>query len=321
MTAKDWCFTIHEIRDVKWNPDTMTYLVYQEEVCPETKKHHIQGFVQLKQRKRMNQVKDILNCQSAHLEKRRGTAKEASDYCKKEDSRAPDGLQGEHGELQFAGKRTDIKKAVEAIKEGKTYFDLTEDDDTIEVAAKYPKFCKELEAHIKEKKASDEIMTNMKDMELREWQKELDNYLDNDPDDRQVTWVFDEVGNTGKSWMARYIEFVLDGVSIMAGRYQDMAYMWRQKQARIVVIDLARNMQREEKAQDPLHGMFQFIESVKNGLVMSPKYECVRIIHKPPHVVVFANFRPDKSRLSHDRWNIVDVTPKQDNLEMNYCLI
>ena len=62
-----WCFTLFTRDGVQCIPptelpDTMTYLQFQEEVCPETKRHHYQGFIRTAatQGNRMLQVKSHL---------------------------------------------------------------------------------------------------------------------------------------------------------------------------------------------------------------------------------------------------------------------
>lgn len=50
------------------------------------------------------------------------------------------------------------------------------------------------------------------------------------------------------------------------------------------------------------------IEEVKNGLFFSPKYEGGMCIYNSPHIFVFANFPPDETQLSEDRWNIINIS-------------
>ena len=49
---------------------------------------------------------------------------------------------------------------------------------------------------------------------------------------------------------------------------------------------------------------YSAIESLKDGLLFSGKYEGGVKLFPPPHVVIFANFLPDMTKLSIDRWDI-----------------
>ena len=55
--------------------------------------------------------------------------------------------------------------------------------------------------------------------------------------------------------------------------------------------------------------MFSYntLEMVKNGFIMSGKYSGIRRTIMPCPVIVFANFEPDASSLSADRWCIHNV--------------
>lgn len=64
------------------------YVVYQREVCPETGRHHYQGYVEFNKTCTYKQMRVHLNCPSVHLEDRKGTQEQAIAYCKKEGSRA-----------------------------------------------------------------------------------------------------------------------------------------------------------------------------------------------------------------------------------------
>ena len=71
-----------------------------------TRMPHLQGFVQLKIKSRMETVKAKLSIGRAHLEKRRGTPQEARDYCKMEDFE-------EGGILQAVGRSAGLQVAVD----------------------------------------------------------------------------------------------------------------------------------------------------------------------------------------------------------------
>lgn len=87
--ARDWCFTIfnqdwkHDI----FNDGRVKYAVVQLEKAPDTGKLHFQGYMQLPKPMRIPGAKRLLECDSAHLEPRKGTREQAADYCKKPESR------------------------------------------------------------------------------------------------------------------------------------------------------------------------------------------------------------------------------------------
>lgn len=91
IAAKDWCFTIFPpsgeiLLDLEECQRTITqwpyrYIVYQIELCPETGREHLQGFVQWTDKQRLTALKKFHR--TAHWEKRLGTPYEAQHYCKK----------------------------------------------------------------------------------------------------------------------------------------------------------------------------------------------------------------------------------------------
>lgn len=115
--CRNYCFTSYK-DDCVINPDpTVRYYIYQQEQCPQTGKKHYQGYIEFHKAVRYNTVKDILNDPKVHLESRKGSAKQASDYCKKEDT-AIKGTQVEWGKMASQGERIDIYEAVDDIRNG-----------------------------------------------------------------------------------------------------------------------------------------------------------------------------------------------------------
>lgn len=103
------CFTINNPTDIDYS-EVLTlpysYLVMGEEVG-ENGTPHIQGYVEFKKQMGFNAIKKLVP--RMHFEARKGTAKEAAQYCMK------DGDYTEYGELSNQGKRNDltyIKKEV-----------------------------------------------------------------------------------------------------------------------------------------------------------------------------------------------------------------
>lgn len=88
------------------------YYVYQPEIGKETGYKHWQGYVEAKSAVGMSGWKDLLG-KDAHIERRRGSQKQAIAYCKKEDT--ADGPCYEWGTPKKQGERTDIKTAAKMM--------------------------------------------------------------------------------------------------------------------------------------------------------------------------------------------------------------
>lgn len=124
VQTKYWCFTINnytqddEQRLEDLFPDKVDYIIYGLEKG-EAGTPHIQGYLELKKRARLSGVKLLIGPR-AHAEPRRGTSIQASEYCKKE---------GDYRELGQAsspqpGRRTDLDRVVQDIRDGATLQDL-----------------------------------------------------------------------------------------------------------------------------------------------------------------------------------------------------
>lgn len=104
--------------------DGVSYHVFGREVG-ERGTPHLQGYVEFTSRLRLANVKAIIS-RRAHFELRRGTPKQARDYCIK------DGNFFEYGTLSavYQGKRTDLDVACELIQSGKRIRDVAESTPT-----------------------------------------------------------------------------------------------------------------------------------------------------------------------------------------------
>lgn len=119
--STDWCFTSFLPDPPTYDVEDQVYLVYQREVCPDTGREHWQGFVIFKYAKSISASQANLGCPGSHHEKRRGSRKQASDYCQKEDTRKPETVCRVFGELpaeRGQGHRSDLEGVVEAVQAG-----------------------------------------------------------------------------------------------------------------------------------------------------------------------------------------------------------
>lgn len=280
-----WCYTLNNYTsedEIYLQSVTCKYHVYGREVG-ESGTRHLQGFITFSGQKRLSGVRKI--CERAHWEVTKGTSVQAADYCKK------DGDWVEFGTPPAQGSRTDLEAFKEVVKTGVLDpKDLREQFS--EVWAKYPRFC------------MDYIHDNLPELEipfhaLREWQQTLNHELNLEPDDRTVKFIVDTAGNKGKSWFAKYYQSLHKDVFIMRpGKHADMAYMLPPK-VRVLFLDCTR--------QQVEYLPYTFLEELKDGYVMSTKYECRNKTYGKMHVVVLMNQFPDMDKLSADRYNVVEI--------------
>ncbi len=124
--VRNCCFTLNNPTDAEKTRLTdyievtlhkdIKYLVFQEETSA-TNTPHIQGYVEFTRQLSFNVAKDLLCAtRQIHLEKRMGTPQQASDYCKKVETRSVSGLHGEAGEISYSRKDS-LKNVCLALKE------------------------------------------------------------------------------------------------------------------------------------------------------------------------------------------------------------
>lgn len=142
----------------------------------------------------------------------------------------------------------------------------------------------------------------------KEWQQDVLDLIAQDSGTRTVFWIYEKEGNTGKSFLTKYL--VLQNSAILtSGKSKDILYtVAKAVEAGIlpelVIFDVPRVSSEFIS--------FQAIESIKNGCAHSGKYECVQLTFPIPTVICFANCSPPREKLSKDRWVVYEI--KDDKL-------
>ena len=123
--------------------------------------------------------------------------------------------------------------------------------------------------------------------------------LNGEPSKRKVYWYWEPVGNTGKSYFSLNWSDAggRRGYVVTGGRHADILYAYEEE--KVVFFDWARD------SEDSFP--YRVVEQFKNGYFLNTKYESCTRRFETPHVVVFANFGPDMSKLSMDRWEIKEI--------------
>ena len=114
-------------------PEGVTYIVWSLE-CGKAGTVHWQIYVEFEKKKKLGGIKKLFGEKTIHVEPRRGTAKQAAEYCKKLDETHLDGP-WEFGEISHQGQSESAKWEKEAqngmigeIRRGKAGFKDVPDD-------------------------------------------------------------------------------------------------------------------------------------------------------------------------------------------------
>lgn len=254
---------------------------------------HAQVYVQLFNRCSVVGMTKIL---PGHWEIQRGSNEDGRNYCRKEDTRV-------RGPWEFGvfvagqGSRHDIECMKEAIKSG---VDLATIRDLYPVEySKYRNWVLEFYADCQQSKAPKVTEFRGVNGQVKSFHKWIISVCrDHDPDPRKIFWVYDPVGGTGKSYLAAYLNDSFGAYVVTGGKGADVFHSFAKQPSRVVVIDVPRTGD---------VGDFCMLENFKNGRAFSSKYDSRVLRFAKPHVFVFANFQPDRSKFSADRLVLIDV--------------
>lgn len=145
----------------------------------------------------------------------------------------------------------------------------------------------------------------LQETQLYDWQKDIIKIIKEEPHERIIYWYWEPTGNCGKTTFAKYLSAKFDAVPI-EGKKNDILYCAAEHNSDIYIFDFERCM--EEFIS------YGAMEKIKNGYYMCSKYESKPIIRNCPHIICFANFEPDVTKLSADRWKITEINNKKNNI-------
>ncbi|CAB9507711.1 Para-Rep C9 [Seminavis robusta] len=251
----------------------------------------------------------------------KGNPEQNLKYCTKEESRVEGTEPFLYGEIPKSrqGHRTDLDSFKEDVQKG-----IVDWDELLElhssVLANQRTFSKEYIA--KHRKHA-----LVRDLPLRPFQNALLDYLQNDPHTppyhRQILFIVDPIGDSGKSWFAAWYfdkkkrktkafdsegNEILEYVQIQEpGKKADMA-LSVSEDTTVMFIDVTRQQ------IDTLQ--YSTLEAFKNKLIFCSKYNSNMKRLSPMHVVVLMNQMPNFKDLSKDRYLIWQLQEDHTHYEI-----
>jgi len=158
--------------------------------------------------------------------------------------------------------------------------------------------------------AYSEIFTNMRlpkkqnfPVFNKPWQLEILQIISTDPDDRTIHWYWEDIGGIGKTTFCKYLDIHHNATCVPSKTNDAFHMIAKEVEAEnlidLVIFDIPRH------AADSIN--YGAIEAIKNGFLVSGKYEGLKCNFKSPHVIVFANQPPNERKMSADRWRIIEI--------------
>lgn len=328
---RNWVWTLHNPTDAEithiqsFDATTCKCIIYGHELTKEGVPH-LQGYIELEgSPKRFTALKalfDPVKCKmskqfrlNCHPRAAKATRTDNIRYCSK-------GLQsheeyeqlGENGpnygkdakvykqifkeEHEGQGKRNDWNEIYDSIKETPDFADILEKFP--EYAMTYPHGIQKAIDTVINSKNKERLFEEMNSLKLFTWEEKLLTELKSVPDRRKIIWYVDLIGGSGKSTFAKYLLAKGDCAYFTNCKSADIAHAY--KGERTVIFDFTRSVEGRIN--------YEIIESIKNGVVFSGKYNSGLKVHATPHIICFSNFNPELNKLSQDRWDLRNLSPE-----------
>lgn len=292
--ATIWDLTWRPAIDIPINDVIVVYCKYQLEIAPETGRRHIQALIVTDINVSLAMIKKLSPTASFHG-KPLSWLRYGQTYVAKELTRAPvdEYFSGEEGTPPPGqGARSDLRAVQQAIVGGATTWDLMNEHSG--VMARHRNYVAEYHELFQARQLQ------MTPFLAREgWQQGLMDILEGFPSRRTILWYCDSVGNVGKSYFADHYGDHRSCV-VNGGTHSDIFHLLAGTLPKDVVFF---DYPREKEGNFP----YSVLEQLKNGRFTSGKYQSRAVRFRVPHVVVFANFYPDTTKMSQDRWMIKDL--------------
>lgn len=138
--------------------------------------------------------------------------------------------------------------------------------------------------------------------DLYPWQQKIVDLVNTEADERIVYWFWEQKGNVGKTALQKYLLNKYPRTHFFSGgKANDIAFqvIKNKWEPELCIFNFPRTAEGAVS--------YNAIEQLKDGLVFSSKYEGGVKMFNSPHILIFANWLPDVTTLSADRWKIINL--------------
>lgn len=134
--------------------------------------------------------------------------------------------------------------------------------------------------------------------EIYGWQRQVAKLFDKNPDKRTIHWIWEPTGERGKTGLARWLCHHRGAYFMNGAKRHCLGAAFKAPDIDLFIFGYPRTSEG--------YVSYDALESLKDGLFFSgfgveATGMCMR---NHPHILVLANFAPDRSKLSADRWKV-----------------
>lgn len=302
-TEEECRLLTHKLIDLSEN-GYVNYAIIGREHAPTTNTLHLQGYINFKASflkatsgtptKWRSLIPQLAR---AHMENAFGTDSDSQRYCSKENV-----------VLELGTPSSTLETHWKRLASVQTVEEALEIDPESAVRCRFQLKDIALANFLQEHSRPAQMSTTL----LYKWQTSVLKSLFNQ-NDRKITWVVDQRGGTGKSTLARFLQFHLGDLCYYTtgGKGSDIVHSMvaRQKVFKYVIFDYPRKTK-------PEFYNWNLFEDFKNGIVNSGKYNSICLQFPSIKVLVLGNHPLDDVRdnLTYDRWDVHTLSSEAPEL-------
>ncbi len=147
---------------------------------------------------------------------------------------------------------------------------------------------------------------------LRPFQQSILDMLLDEVDEGKIIWIYDEIGQLGKTELLRYLYTEYHMPFSYGGKASDIInlvfnhknYLLENDRA-VMIYNFGRDTHNEKIS-------YKSMEQISDGCISNTKFETGCFVCNKPHVLVFANCLPKLDKLTKSRWKVFAI----ENLQL-----
>jgi len=152
-------------------------------------------------------------------------------------------------------------------------------------------------------KLREELMKEYESITWKKWQNDILNLADKEPDNF-VHWYYDKKGNSGKSYLCKYIACAKDNMIVSNGEKKILVkqideFIKNKINPRLIIIDVPRGQMNKIN--------YDLLNDIKNGLIYSTGYKNSNVIFDKVNLVVLTHTEPNKDVINEDKYKIYNI--------------